>query len=216
MNPIPLRRRIMNLFTITIVAVLAICCIISIVRDLTEAHRIYKGHRVYAAATTDTQAERRASRAKELAARRQRFVEILHDDTPPAHINMRAIIEIESAGDPRAVSRAGCRGLCQISRATWDECCRRLGATWPFDRDAFQPSENTIIGNFYMNRRIPEMLEYYGIPDWYATRIGAYNWGIGNLRAAWRRYGDDWIAHAPKETRDYIDKYVAIVSRQKQ
>jgi len=171
----------MNLFTGMIVAVLAICCIISIVRDLTEVHR------VYAAAATNTQAERRAARANELAARRQRFVENLHDDeTPSAHINMRAIIEIESAGDPRAVSRAGCRGLCQISRATWDECCRRLGVTWSFDRDAFQ------------------------------TRIGAYNWGIGNLRAAWRRYGDDWIAHAPKETRDYVNKYVAIVSRQKQ
>jgi len=202
MNHIPLRRRIMNLFTGMIVAVLAICCII---------------HRVYTATITDTQAERRAARANELAARRQRFVEILHDDdTPPAHINMRAIIQIESAGDPRAVSRAGCRGLCQISRATWDECCRRLGVNWSFDRDAFQPSENTIVGNFYMNTRIPEMLEYYGIPDWYATRIGAYNWGIGNLRAAWRRYGDDWVAHAPKETRDYLNKYVAIVSRQKQ
>jgi len=198
----------MNLFTGTVVAVLAICCIISIVRDLMEAHRVY-------AAATDTQTERRAARANELAARRQRFVEMLHDDTPPAHINMRAIIEIESAGDPRAVSRAGCRGLCQISRATWDECCRRLGVTWSFDRDAFQPSENTIVGNFYMNTRIPEMLEYYGIPDWYAMRIGAYNWGIGNLRAAWRRYGDDWVAHAPRETRDYIDRYVAIVSRQK-
>jgi len=87
---------------------------------------------------------------------------------------------------------------------------------WTFDRDAFQPSENTIVGNFYMNTRIPEMLEYYGIPDWYATRIGAYNWGIGNLRAAWRCYGDDWVAHAPKETRDYLNKYVAILSRQKQ
>jgi len=200
----------MNLFTGTVVAVLAICCIISIVRDLTEAHR------VYAAGATNTQAERRAARANELAARRQRFAEILHDDTPPAHINMRAIIEIESAGNPRAVSRAGCRGLCQISRATWDECCRRLGVNWSFDRDAFQPSENTIVGNFYMNTRIPEMLRYYGIDDWYATRIGAYSWGIGNLRAAWRRYGDDWVAHAPKETRDYIDKYVAILSRQKQ
>jgi len=82
----------MNLFTGMIVAVLAICCIISIVRDLTEAHR------VYATATTDTQAERRAARANELTARRQRFVEILHDDdTPPAHINMRAI-PVPSAG----------------------------------------------------------------------------------------------------------------------
>ena len=88
--------------------------------------------------------------------------------------------------------------------------------TWSFDRDAFQPSENTIVGNFYMNTRIPEMLEYYGIPDWYATRIGAYNAGIGRLLKLWQHYGDDWVAHAPKEIRDYLNKYVAIVSRQKQ
>ena len=77
----------MNLFTGMIIAGIVLYCIADMIRGLRDAHQ------VYAAATTNTQTERKAARANELAARRQRFVEILHDDhdTPPAHINMRAM-----------------------------------------------------------------------------------------------------------------------------
>jgi hypothetical protein len=37
----------------------------------------------------------------------------------------------------------------------------------------------------------------------------AYNWGPGNLDKAMREHGGDWFAHAPKETRDYVDKNMA-------
>lgn len=122
-------------------------------------------------------------------------------------IDMDRIIAIESSGNPLAVSSAGCRGLCQIAEATWNECVQRMGVTWTWDEDAWQPGENRAVGNYYINTRIPEMLRQYGIDDNHATRIGAYNWGIGNLRRAWERHGHDWLAHAPKETQDYVIKY---------
>jgi soluble lytic murein transglycosylase-like protein len=162
-------------------------------------------------------ARRMLARAAELAARRARFA---HDDqrTKPGpsavegggiRIDMDRIIAIESAGNPRAVSPAGCRGLCQIAEGTWIECTARMGVAWTWDQDAFQPGENRAVGHYYINTRIPEMLRYYGIDDNHATRIGAYNWGIGRLRRAWERYGHDWLAHAPKETQDYVIQYAS-------
>lgn len=168
-----------------------------------------------AAARAIERAKGRAmARHAELAARRQRF--IVDDDNASTHlrsnastlqIDMDRIIAIESSGNPRAVSSAGCRGLCQIAEGTWIECTRRMGVTWTWDEDAWQPGENRAVGNYYINTRIPEMLRYYGIDDNHATRIGTYNWGIGNLRRAWERHGHDWLAHAPKETQDYVIKY---------
>lgn len=36
----------------------------------------------------------------------------------------------------------------------------------------------------------------------------AYNWGHGNVDAALKEHGADWLAHAPKETREYVAKTV--------
>jgi hypothetical protein len=163
------------------------------------------------AATRDIHAEyieayQQAPAAMTIAQRRERFA--------PVEINMGAIIEIESSGDPRAVSPVGCRGLCQIAHATWLECTARLGVAWTWEEDAWDPGCNRAVGNYYVNHRIPEMLRAYDIPDSEATRIGAYNWGIGRLRDAWRQYGHDWLSYAPNETKDYVVKYAAILSRQ--
>jgi len=99
MSPIPLRRRIMDVLTGMIIAGLAVYCITDMVRWLMDTHR------VYAAPVTDRQAERGAMRANELAARRQRFVEILHDDTPRARA-----IPVPSAGpDAGACARSAVR-----------------------------------------------------------------------------------------------------------
>jgi hypothetical protein len=130
-------------------------------------------------------------------------------------INMEAIVQIESGGDPKAVSPAGCRGVCQIAEGTWIECCKWLGATWTWKEDAWDPGCNRVVGSYYMNVRIPAMLAHYGIEDAITTRLAAYNWGIGNLRRCWNQHGRDWLAYAPKETQRYILKYAEIAARQR-
>jgi soluble lytic murein transglycosylase-like protein len=40
----------------------------------------------------------------------------------------------------------------------------------------------------------------------YIKALAAYNWGGGNLDKAIKKYGNDWINHAPAETRGYIQK----------
>jgi soluble lytic murein transglycosylase-like protein len=40
----------------------------------------------------------------------------------------------------------------------------------------------------------------------YAKALAGYNWGGGNVDKAVKKYGDNWLAHAPKETQDYIRK----------
>lgn len=39
-----------------------------------------------------------------------------------------------------------------------------------------------------------------------AKTLAAYNWGSGNLSKAIKKYGDNWLAHAPAETKNYIKK----------
>jgi hypothetical protein len=36
--------------------------------------------------------------------------------------------------------------------------------------------------------------------------LAAYNWGPGNLKRTIDKHGDDWMAHIPKSTRDYVSK----------
>jgi len=133
--------------------------------------------------------------------------------TPQVTIDMGAIIQIESSGNPTAVSSAGCRGLCQIAEGTWNECCERLGKDWDWKTDGFDPGINRLVGNYYMNTRIPQMLDHYKVPDTVNMRLAAYNWGIGNLLQAYLEYGAHWPAYTPKETRDYLTKYERLVAK---
>lgn len=38
--------------------------------------------------------------------------------------------------------------------------------------------------------------------------LAAYNWGIGNMKKALDRHGDNWESKLPKETKDYLKKIV--------
>ena len=44
-----------------------------------------------------------------------------------------------------------------------------------------------------------------------AKMWAAYNWGPGNLEDAIQRHGSNWLAAAPKETRDYISRNLRAV-----
>lgn len=82
-----------------------------------------------------------------------------------------AVIAVESAGDPNAVSSAGAMGLMQLMPATYAELRRRyrLGA------DPFEPRDNVLAGTAYLR----ELLDRFGV----AGAFAAYNAGP-------TRYGD--------------------------
>jgi len=63
---------------------------------------------------------------------------------------VRAIIQIESSGNPHAVGAAGERGLMQIMPGTWRDMTQKAyGAAMPFDR-AFDPELNQRVGRLYL------------------------------------------------------------------
>ncbi|WP_406873713.1 lytic transglycosylase domain-containing protein [Aminobacter sp. P9b] len=84
---------------------------------------------------------------------------------------IRAVIGKESAGDERAVSRAGARGLMQIMPGTWDE----LRARWLLGQDPFDPGDNILAGAAYLR----EMHDRFGSPGF----LAAYNAGPARYEA---------------------------------
>lgn len=124
-------------------------------------------------------------------------------------IDINVIAMIESTNNPNAINKiTGARGLCQITRATWDEETKKLyGKVLPFDQ-AFDPNINRAVAYQYYNVTIPKFLNTYGIPITVETCIGAYNAGIGTLKKLIKKYGsNNWITGAKKETQTYIKKY---------
>jgi hypothetical protein len=99
-----------------------------------------------------------------------------------------AVLQAESAGDPRAVSRAGAMGLMQVMPETWAE----LRARHRLGMDPFDISDNIHAGAAYLR----EMLDRYGNVG---AMLAAYNAGPG-------RY-DEYLASGrilPAETRAYV------------
>ncbi len=98
-----------------------------------------------------------------------------------------AVIGVESAGDPHAVSRAGARGLMQLMPAT----ARRFGVG-----DSFDPAQNIGGGVAYL--------------DWLLQR---FNGDALSVLAAYNAGENaDGVAAglpAPVETRDYVPKVLA-------
>ncbi|MFN3945283.1 MAG: lytic transglycosylase domain-containing protein [Allosphingosinicella sp.] len=98
-----------------------------------------------------------------------------------------SVMRVESAGQVRAVSRAGAMGCMQIMPATWAELRARYG----FGTDPFDPRENVLAGTAYLRR----MHDLYGMPG----ALAAYNAGPGRYDAylAGRR-------NLPAETVAYV------------
>lgn len=97
-----------------------------------------------------------------------------------------AVMRAESAGDVRAISSAGAKGLMQIMPDTWAELRtrHRLGS------DPYNPRDNILAGAAYLR----EMYDRYGSPGF----LAAYNAGPG-------RY-EEYLAGRPlpAETRAYV------------
>lgn len=100
---------------------------------------------------------------------------------------IRLVMGAESAGDARAVSRAGAMGLMQIMPDTWPE----LRARYNLGSDPFDPHDNILAGTAYLR----ELYDRYGSPGF----LAAYNAGP-------QRY-EEYLAGArglPAETRAYV------------
>ena len=106
-----------------------------------------------------------------------------------------AVIRVESANDPRAVSRAGAIGLMQIMPATWTD----LRGRYHLGTDPFDPRDNIFAGTAYLR----EMYDLFGSPGF----LAAYNAGPG-------RYADHLATGRPlpRETRTYVAKLAELLS----
>ncbi|MBZ9956405.1 lytic transglycosylase domain-containing protein [Mesorhizobium sp. B1-1-4] len=99
---------------------------------------------------------------------------------------IRAIMHLESARDPRAVSRKGALGLMQIMPATFAE----LRVRHQLGRDPYDPRDNILAGTAYLR----ELYDRYGSPGF----LAAYNAGPGRYEASLKGRS------LPAETRAYV------------
>jgi hypothetical protein len=107
---------------------------------------------------------------------------------------IRAVMRVESDGDPRALSPKGAIGLMQIMPETWAE----LRVRYRLGDDPYDPHDNIIAGAAY----IRELFDRYGSPEW----VAAYNAGPGRYEEALKG------RPLPSETRAYVAALSPIIS----
>ncbi|WP_414488369.1 transglycosylase SLT domain-containing protein [Stenotrophomonas maltophilia] len=112
----------------------------------------------------------------------------------------QAVMQVESGGNPAAVSSKGAVGTMQTMPGT----LRDPGYGVVPARDQ-SPAEQERVGKDYLGA----MLRQYADPR---AALAAYNWGPGNVDNALRAAGgnvDAMLASAPAETRAYVPKVLA-------
>lgn len=95
---------------------------------------------------------------------------------------VRAVIDAESGGDPRAVSGAGAVGMMQLASGTASDCGIR---------DRFDPLANVECGA----RTLGYLIRRFGMEG----GIAAYNFGSGNVEAS-----GGHVSKMPHETQAYV------------
>ena len=116
-------------------------------------------------------------------------------------VDLNTIKQIESAGNPLAVSRTGAVGLYQIMPCVLSEY-NQFNKSNHSRPDLFNPAVNEKIAKWYLEVRIPQMLKHYGKAITTTNCITAYNAGI---RAVVKGY-------LPKETANYLQKYARLTN----
>ncbi|MGJ8515108.1 lytic transglycosylase domain-containing protein [Carnimonas bestiolae] len=103
------------------------------------------------------------------------------------------LIRQESGGNHNAVSQKGAFGVAQLMPAT----AKNPGFGIEGIRDDSR-EENERVGRAYLSALIHR---YSGDQS---KALAAYNWGMGNVDRSVRENGDNWLASAPQETRNYV------------
>lgn len=126
----------------------------------------------------------------------------------PGHtqdINLDIIADIESNSNPVAYNEgSGAIGEYQITAIVLQDFNEQLDQHYKVE-EMYKTIKSHIVANWYVNYRIPDLLNYYNIPDNLTSRLIAYNWGIRGLKH-WFKNGSHWN-RLPIETRRYIKKY---------
>lgn len=105
-----------------------------------------------------------------------------------------AVAQQESGFNPSAISSAGAIGVMQLMPAT----AAQLGVTNPMD-----PQQNISGGVRYLSMLLSE----FGDP---VEAVAAYDWGPGNVSNAIAANGSAWLATAPAETQNYVQRILGI------
>ncbi|MCM8731591.1 lytic transglycosylase domain-containing protein [Hephaestia sp. GCM10023244] len=108
---------------------------------------------------------------------------------------IRAVIRVESGGDPHAISPAGAVGLMQVMPSTWEA----LTARHSLGRDPFDTRANILAGTAYLRELIDR---YTDLP----TALAAYNAGPARVDA-WRTRG----GALPTETVAYVARLAPLI-----
>jgi len=120
---------------------------------------------------------------------------------------LEAIIQVESAGNPSCVGRAGERGLMQIKEGTWSDMTRRVyGTPVSFSR-AFEPDLNKEVGQAY--------LAY--LAEFLRTHQSRWQSDLRSLLAASYNAGPTRVLESgfdlrtlPGSTREYVERVSAL------
>ena len=117
-------------------------------------------------------------------------------------VDMSIISQIESNGNPNAVSPEGAIGTYQITYICLQEYNIMTGAKYT-SRDLFKPEINKEIAFWYMLVRIPQMLKHYHKPITLENCLISYNAGISRVLSG----------KIPKETQNYVLRYKKLAER---
>ena len=108
---------------------------------------------------------------------------------------IQAVMQAESAANPRARSSAGAKGLMQIMPRTW----AALRVRHHLGSDPYDPRDNILAGAAYLR----ELHDRYGSPGF----LAAYNAGPGRYEASLNG------RPLPAETRAYVAALVPMIGR---
>lgn len=96
-------------------------------------------------------------------------------------IDLSAIAQIESSGNPKAIGDGGkALGKFQLHKAVVDEYNRFHNASY-LHKNALDAHISEQIASWYLHKRIPQLLRHFKQPITLENVLTAYNMGIGNV-----------------------------------